>query len=192
MSDEDQEGFELALAFDTDEPEFARGFEAGKLYELAKHNGLCEMESMTFHSTNAEMVVRIIEKTGVPVRAEFTEDPLYMRLLVDDELFELLEYMHSCHWSDWPTGEERPHGFARVIVRGDFDRDERYNRVPWAEMRSKLERLRDAGLIAGCMCGNCRGEWEVGRPGGKLLLARKPDFDLYPEGGGPDEHGHPH
>lgn len=61
-------GYSLALAFDTDDPEFCRGVELGKLYERLR---LCPGEEVeqTIHATNAEMVLRLSEALGRPVSA---------------------------------------------------------------------------------------------------------------------------
>jgi hypothetical protein len=47
----------LVLPFDTDEPEFTRGFEAGVIWERTE-NGPYEG---LIHAENAEMVIRIAE-----------------------------------------------------------------------------------------------------------------------------------
>jgi hypothetical protein len=51
-----------ALAFDTSDPEFIRGFEAGRLWALAQMQPDEEVEDYA-HATNAEMVLRIAEAT---------------------------------------------------------------------------------------------------------------------------------
>ena len=54
--------YALALAFDTDDPEFARGVEVGRLWEqLQAHPGAIVE---TVHVTNAEMVLRLAESQG--------------------------------------------------------------------------------------------------------------------------------
>lgn len=58
---------ELALPFDTDAPEFARGVEMGMLWEALKRDGRV---SRTVHASNAEMIIRIAEAAGLPFRAE--------------------------------------------------------------------------------------------------------------------------
>lgn len=67
----EQGGHSLVLAFDTDDPEFVRGFEAGRLWEQLKVGEPFEQE---FHSVNAEMVLRMAEELGVPYRAEIVDD----------------------------------------------------------------------------------------------------------------------
>jgi hypothetical protein len=52
-------GYSLLLAFDTDDPEFARGFEAGRLWERIKLDHTTWRE--TIHAANAEMVMRMCE-----------------------------------------------------------------------------------------------------------------------------------
>lgn len=58
----DTESFGLLLAFDSDSPEFVRGFEAGRVWALLDEDG----QTMTFylHATNLEMAIRIGEQTG--------------------------------------------------------------------------------------------------------------------------------
>jgi hypothetical protein len=55
-------GAALLLAFDTDEPEFARGFEAGALWAELRAAG-DEVEALV-HAANTEMVLRIAEACG--------------------------------------------------------------------------------------------------------------------------------
>jgi hypothetical protein len=53
-----EEDWGLVLAFDTDDPEFIRGFEAGQLWEILSRGGhVCR----TVHGENAEMVMRMAE-----------------------------------------------------------------------------------------------------------------------------------
>lgn len=64
------EGYELVLAFDTDDPEFARGFEVGKVWA-----GLGQGERhFTIHQANAEMVLRMAEAKGLAARSEPLDD----------------------------------------------------------------------------------------------------------------------
>lgn len=49
----------LLLPFDTDAPEFARGFEAGRLWALLNHEE-GEVEAI-LHASNAEMLMRMGE-----------------------------------------------------------------------------------------------------------------------------------
>jgi hypothetical protein len=51
----------LIFPFDSDHPEFVRGFEIGALWERLKAGGPCEA---TLHATNAEMAIRLAEATG--------------------------------------------------------------------------------------------------------------------------------
>ena len=65
--------YSLALPFDTDDPEFCRGVEAGLLYAEAERLGVPgDSYEATIHADNAEMVMRIAEARGL----EFTADPL--------------------------------------------------------------------------------------------------------------------
>jgi hypothetical protein len=52
---------ELVLAFDTDDPQFARGFEAGRLAGRMEHEHRIEQ---ILSVDNAEMVMRIAEWLG--------------------------------------------------------------------------------------------------------------------------------
>jgi hypothetical protein len=67
----DDQNYSLLLPFDTDDPEFARGFEAGKLYELALSG---EPFTQTIHASNTEMAMRICEAQEVAFRAEQLDD----------------------------------------------------------------------------------------------------------------------
>jgi hypothetical protein len=59
------DGTALALAFDTDDPEFARGVEIGLLFARASTER--EAFEETVHVANAEMVLRIADAVGRPV-----------------------------------------------------------------------------------------------------------------------------
>lgn len=61
----------LVLAFDTDDPEFTRGFEAGQLWERIERDGFAEK---LVHAENAEMVMRIAEARGLTFTAEDAGD----------------------------------------------------------------------------------------------------------------------
>jgi len=52
---------EAMLRFDTDDPEFARGFEMGVLWERISSAGSCHM---AISAENAEMVMRVAKATG--------------------------------------------------------------------------------------------------------------------------------
>lgn len=60
-------GHGLLLPFDTDDEQFVRGFEAGRLWEMLKRG---EPFDQAFHASNAEMVLRMAEATEMPHRAE--------------------------------------------------------------------------------------------------------------------------
>lgn len=58
-------GVSLLMAFDTDDPEFARGFELGRLWEQLRAAPDWEpLERELVHATNAEMLMRLGEATG--------------------------------------------------------------------------------------------------------------------------------
>jgi hypothetical protein len=52
---------ELVLPFDSDDPEFTRGFEAGRLWEQLSRD---EAVEMAVHASNIEMVMRMGEAAG--------------------------------------------------------------------------------------------------------------------------------
>lgn len=68
----DQAGFNLLLRFDTDDPEFARGFEAGRMWERVK-NDATDWDEIV-HASNAEMVMRMCESQERGFRAEDLDD----------------------------------------------------------------------------------------------------------------------
>lgn len=68
IGDEEPTGYGLILAFDTDDPEFARGFEAGRLWERVKADQTDW--SQMIHAVNAEMVMRMCEAESRTFRAE--------------------------------------------------------------------------------------------------------------------------
>ncbi len=61
--------FALALAFDTDEPEFVRGFELGRLWEQLQADPERDVNQLV-HISNAEMVLRLAESCGRDVSGE--------------------------------------------------------------------------------------------------------------------------
>ena len=67
------EGHGLILAFDSDDPEFARGFEAGRLWAQLRGNP-DEPFNELIHARNAELVLRMAEATGRHVRADEVGD----------------------------------------------------------------------------------------------------------------------
>jgi hypothetical protein len=69
----------LLLAFDSDHPEFVRGFEAARLWEHARADHA--PWERTVHATNTEMVMRIAEATGREFRAELDGEWLHVRFL---------------------------------------------------------------------------------------------------------------
>ncbi len=68
MSDQD---YKLLLGFDTDDKEFCRGFEAGRIWEMLKTG---EPFEQTIHATNSEMAIRMCEATGRQFSAEPFDD----------------------------------------------------------------------------------------------------------------------
>lgn len=75
--------YTLELAFDTDDPEFCRGFEAADVYNAVRRfaereapddDGPPETWTETVHATNAEMVLRIAERLGVRAHSDEVGD----------------------------------------------------------------------------------------------------------------------
>lgn len=62
----------LALSFDTDNSEFVRGVEIGRLWEIIKNTP--ESFEQTVHLVNAEMVLRIAEAQDRIVESEELDD----------------------------------------------------------------------------------------------------------------------
>lgn len=76
-----EESFRPILEFDTDESEFARGFEAGRLWGFLLDHDSDQLDGQPFHATNVEMVLRMLDATGHDgVTAEFSDDPGWMVL----------------------------------------------------------------------------------------------------------------
>lgn len=77
--------YNLILAFDSDQPEFRRGFEAALIYrdawELERGKGF----ERTVHPDNAEMVMRIAEATGCTFTAQEVEGDWVLVTLTKDE-----------------------------------------------------------------------------------------------------------
>jgi len=67
-----EHGWSLLLPFDTNDPEFTRGFEAGRIWERIK-NDQTNWDTM-IHHTNAEMVIRMCEIQDRIFRAEMVND----------------------------------------------------------------------------------------------------------------------
>lgn len=61
--------FGLALAFDTDSREFARGVEVGRLWEELRADSGAEVDQMV-HICNAEMMIRMADALGRDVSSE--------------------------------------------------------------------------------------------------------------------------
>lgn len=59
----------LLLGFDSDDPEFCRGVEAGRLWEQLKSG---EPVEQMIHATNAEMAIRMCEA----LEREFSAEPI--------------------------------------------------------------------------------------------------------------------
>src|SRR5262245_52756517 len=64
----DEAGHMLLLAFDSESPEYARGFEAGRIWALLREAD--DDVEVEVHATNTEMVMRMAEATGRVVAGE--------------------------------------------------------------------------------------------------------------------------
>jgi hypothetical protein len=73
--------WELLLEFDSDNEEFVRGFEAGRIWTLMEEDP-DKLEGLLFHAVNGEMILRMLEAKGLSMKAEFTEDDTWMILKV--------------------------------------------------------------------------------------------------------------
>ena len=75
-------GYSLALPFDSDDLEFARGVEVGLLWAEAERLVVPgDSYECTIHANNAEMVMRIAEARGLTFTAEpLGDDWLAIRL----------------------------------------------------------------------------------------------------------------
>jgi hypothetical protein len=65
--------YSLALAFDSDDPEFVRGVEVGRLWEILKSRP-DEQVTEVIHLSNAEMALRIGEALDRHVIADPSDD----------------------------------------------------------------------------------------------------------------------
>lgn len=63
----------LMLNFDTNHPEFYRGFEAGLIWA---HAANCGSLDAIVHTVNTEMILRICEALDIPFRADPINDSL--------------------------------------------------------------------------------------------------------------------
>jgi|GEM_PF-667005 len=73
------DGHSLLLAFDTDDREFVRGFEVGRIWALLRLAPDEPVEEYA-HATNAEMILRLGEATGRQVESdELGGDWLFIR-----------------------------------------------------------------------------------------------------------------
>lgn len=70
----------LLLPFDTDDPEFGRGFEAGRMWERIKSDRTTW--SQLIHASNAEMVMRMCELESRSFRAEDVNED-YVQVWID-------------------------------------------------------------------------------------------------------------
>jgi hypothetical protein len=83
------DGHALLLPFDTDDPEFARGFEAGRVWAVLQLQPDEEVD-VELHASNAEMAIRMAEATGRRVRGEESDDGRWITLSFEAAEEELL------------------------------------------------------------------------------------------------------
>ncbi len=81
MSDEQEwNEFVLTLEFDTDDPNFVRGFEAGIIWSFCVSNGNYHG---LMHAANTEMVMRIAESLHLPFKATPTASEEWLHVDID-------------------------------------------------------------------------------------------------------------
>lgn len=78
LSDDDQATYGLVLPFDSDDPEFTRGFEAGIIWERTEEGPY----SGLIHAENAEMVMRIAEARGMSFAAQDAGDDEWLNVVI--------------------------------------------------------------------------------------------------------------
>lgn len=81
---DDEDGY--VLTFDTTDPQFCRGFEAGLVWAHAYHAGGV---NAVVHANNAEMVLRICETLDMPWRVEETPDEGMMHVIIGAAITDL-------------------------------------------------------------------------------------------------------
>lgn len=91
-----EEDFAPILAFDTDESEFVRGFEAGCIWNALKQITDEDYDRSwvkeIVHASNAEMFLRMAEATGLHHRANRLDDTWIEVMFCDDpDAFEFRE-----------------------------------------------------------------------------------------------------
>jgi hypothetical protein len=75
-------GWSIVLPFDTDDPEFTRGFEAGRLWERIKSDRT--NWSQIVHASNTEMVMRMCELESRSFRSEdIADNEVYIQVWID-------------------------------------------------------------------------------------------------------------
>jgi hypothetical protein len=81
----------LLLEFDNPDPQFALGFECGRIWALLRGDPGAELSEYV-HVTNLEMLLRLAEATGRTVRTEDVDETWVLAtfapaLAVESELF---------------------------------------------------------------------------------------------------------
>jgi hypothetical protein len=83
------EGHNLLLAFDTDDAEFARGFEAGCIWSLLRRtDDDQDLSDLVVHGSNAEMLIRMAEAMGRRAVADLHDDTWATATFVTGEYVE--------------------------------------------------------------------------------------------------------
>lgn len=75
------DGYGLALAFDTDNEDFVRGVEVGRLWQQLT-NDPRKLEA-TVHTSNTEMIMRIAEAKDRTVRCDIHDD-MWMTVVFEE------------------------------------------------------------------------------------------------------------
>lgn len=57
------------LGFDTDDPSFSRGFEAGRVWQMLRDDD-GPSDTLILHGVNAEMILRMAESEGRSVQSD--------------------------------------------------------------------------------------------------------------------------
>lgn len=75
--------YSLLLEFDSNSPEFCRGVEVGRIWEMLKNS---EGFEQTVHSDNVEMIMRMQEATGRKMKIDDSTDSNYCYLTVEEDI----------------------------------------------------------------------------------------------------------
>lgn len=118
--------YELDLAFDSDEAEFCRGFEAADVYRSAQLFAANQIPgptlTQTVHATNAEMMLRIADRLSLIIRSEELGDGwLFVTFAraghVWEEPVDGQLVASACGHLQAPPTDREIDGCAEIIVR---------------------------------------------------------------------------